>query len=119
MRALSQHIGETATWRQFISAGGGNPAYGVEETQYFVESVISGLFAPVGVKDIAFMEMMVAGGQFFAGDMNATLIDCQPVGKDEIIWSGVVYRAASDPLPMSLVNRSAYRVILRRGDATG
>jgi hypothetical protein len=119
MRGISEQVGETATWRKFISAGGGNPAAGVAKTHYYVERTITGLLSPVEPATIAFMEMMGQGGTYIQGDMEATLIDCQPGDKDQIIWLGVSYEAVSDPIPMKLVNRSGYRLILRRGDATG
>jgi hypothetical protein len=119
MRDMAQFIGETATWRKYVSAGGGNDAYGVAATNYYTERVISGLFAPVESNTIAFWEMMGMGGTYMQGDMEATLIDCQPGSQDQIIWQGVSYEAVSDPIPMRIVNRNGYRLILRRGDATG
>lgn len=109
-RAIGRYVGETATWRRFHSASAGSPALGVGDEPAYVERRITGLFVPV-----TFEEVGQAGGQFVAGDMRATLLDCQPGSQDEVVWSGTVYRVASDAMPQMLVGRSAWRVLLRRG----
>lgn len=113
-RDIGQFVGETATWRKFVSAAGGNPAYGEGETEYYVERRVTGLFKPVEFEEIA-----AAGGQFVSGDVMATVLDCQPGSRDEFIWRGTIYRAESDPVPQRIVGSSAYRLLLRRGEATG
>ena len=110
---IAAFVGETATWRKYISASAGNPVYGIGDEPQYQQRIVTGLFNAV-----VFDETMQAGGVYYAGDIVAALIDCRPAGEDEILWSGVTYRAASDPLPEAILGRSAYRVILRRGDAT-
>jgi hypothetical protein len=113
-RHIAQHVGETAMWRKYVSASAGNPAYGIGNEPRYVQRTVTGLFNPV-----PFEEMQQGGGQFVAGDMHATLIDCQPNGSDELIWRGTTYRVESDFIPERLLGASAYRGVLRRGDATG
>jgi len=113
-RHIAQHVGETATWRKYVSASAGNPAYGIGDEPCYVQRGITGLFRPMTLE-----EVQNAGGQFIAGDIIATLIDCRPGTSDELIWQGVTYRAESDFLPERLLGASAYRGLLRRGDATG
>ena len=111
-RGFAQHVGDTATWRKYVSASAGNPAYGQGDEPCYVERVVTGLFVSVTFEQIA-----AAGGQFVAGDMNATLLDCQPGREDEIKWSGTTYRVESDVNPEAILGRAAWRVLLRRGDA--
>ncbi len=111
-RGFAQHIGDTAIWRKYVSASAGNPAYGQGDELCYVERVITGLFVSVTFEEIA-----AAGGQFIAGDMNATLLDCTPGKQDEIKWSGTTYRVESDVNPQALLGRAAWRMLLRRGDA--
>lgn len=112
-RGFAQHVGETATWRKYVSASAGNPAYGQGDEPQYVERTVTGLFLPVTFEEIA-----AAGGQYLAGDMKASLLDCQPGSRDEVRWSGTIYRIESDVIPQAILGRSAWRVLLRRGDAT-
>lgn len=111
-RGFAQHIGETATWWKYVSASAGNPVYGIGDEPCYVQRIVTGLFEAV-----TFQEIGAAGGQLVAGDMNATLFDCQPSKQDEIVWSGTTYRVESDVTPQSIVGRKSWRMLLRRGDA--
>lgn len=111
-RGITQFVGETATWWKYVSASAGNPAYGVGDEPCYVARTITGLFVSVTFEEIA-----AAGGQYLAGDMKATLIDCNPGSNDEIKWSGNTYRIESDVTPQAILNRNAWRVLLRRGEA--
>jgi len=112
-RALGDFVGETAQLRTYVSASAGTPAYGVGDEPQYQTRVVTALLRPV-----AFDEVQAAGGQFFAGDMMAMVLDAAPGPKDEIVYRGVTYRLASDTWPQPLAP-SAYRMVLRRGDATG
>ena len=113
-RDVAAWVGETATWRKWASAAGGTPAYGVQNTDYFVERTITGLFVPMALD-----EQMEAGGIYMMGDVKATLIDALPGAKDQIIWSGTNYRLVSEVVPQAILGRRAWRVLLRRAGATG
>lgn len=113
-RDIAASVGETALWRRYVSASAGSPQYGIADADSYVETRITGLF-----QSVQFAENLAPGGQFNAGDMVATLIDCVPSARDEIIWRGVTYRMESDLTPQQLLGKSALRVVLRRGQPTG
>ena len=109
-RNIAAWVGETATWRKAVSAQAGQPAYGVGDTPRFVERTVSGLFQPVTIEQIT-----RAGGQLLAGDIQATLLDCAPTERDEVRWSGAIYRVEGQPVAVAIVGRDGWRVLLRRG----
>jgi len=111
-RQLAEHLGETATWKKYVSASAGRPEAGIGDEPCYVHVTITGLFVPVSFDEIA-----VAGGQLVAGDMRATLVDCLPSKQDEIVWSGVVYRIEADTIPTR--GYSGWSTVLLRGAATG
>jgi hypothetical protein len=116
-RLVAQHVGETAQLRTFVSAGSISQraeAAGYGATYYYQGRIITGLFQAA-----VFGKYNVAGGQFMAGDVIATFVDAMPSARDEITWRGVTYIVQSDPQPQAIVGKSAFRVLLRRGDATG
>lgn len=116
-RAVASFVGETAIWRQYVSADVYNPsgeAAGYGLGLNFANRVITGLFAP-----IPFPEIAQAGGLLLTGDMNATLMDALPSPNDTIQWRGVDYRVVSDTLPQRIVGSSALRFVLRRAQPTG
>lgn len=116
-RQIADNVGETALLAYYASGGSPAPlseAAGIGSTTYSATRVITGLFAPVTLPEIN-----LAGGQLVLGDMNATLIDAIPGPNDEIVWRGVNYRVASDPIQQQLLGRSALRFVLRRGQPTG
>jgi hypothetical protein len=109
-RDIAQFVGETATLRAYVSASAGVPQYGIGNEPRYAERTVTGLFRPMTMEEI-----QAAGGQYIAGDMQATLIDCIPTTADEVIWRGVAYRVESDALPQRIVQSSAQRIVLRRG----
>lgn len=115
-RDIASFVGETALWRSFVSGGdvvNAQSMYGEANPFAYQTRVLTGLFrAP------QFNEISVAGGQFFAGDVMATFVDTIPSARDRIVWRGVEYRVESEPVPQQIVGRSAYRMLLRRGDAS-
>ena len=112
-RQVTEHAGETAIRRVFVSASAGTPVYGLGDDASFDQHVITGLFAQV-----QFDEQNVPGGQFYAGDMWASTNE-RLGPQDEIVWRGTVYRVESDPIPQKITNNTVWRTLLRRGDATG
>lgn len=114
-RAIADHVGETAQWTRYVSADTYAPlsaAAGIAPSAYMLQSVITGLFSPA---TNALAELYNVGGQFVAGDMAATLVDCRPSPNDQVVWRGVNYRVLTDPIQQQIAGRSAYRFILRRG----
>lgn len=114
-RAIADNVGETAVLQFYVS--GDAPAYlsegaGYGAAGYSASRVITGLFAPVSMA-----EVYAAGGQIITGDFNATLIDALPGPNDAIVWRGVNFRIASDPITQQILGRSAYRFVLRRGQS--
>lgn len=118
-RKIAEFAGETAQWVRYVSADSYTPlsdAAGIAPSAYMLQTVITGLFAPA---TNALAELYNVGGQYIAGDMAASLVDCQPSPNDQVIWRGVNYRVLTDPLQQQIAGRSAYRFILRRGEPTG
>lgn len=114
LRQIAQYVGETATWRAYVSASAGIPAAGVGDEPCYDERTITGVF-----RAALFDEVAAAGGTFYAGDVIATLLDCKPGARDEVQWSGTNYRLVSDTMPQAIHHRQSWRMVLRRGDATG
>lgn len=114
-RMIGGNVGETAIWEGYVSAnavGITALAFGEAGVLNYVPRVVTGLFAlPPFTKDL------FPGGQIIAGDIQATILDFLPSQNDRVIWRGIQYRVESMPVPQQLVGRSAYRMLLRRGDA--
>lgn len=118
-RTIGDNVGETGLWVRYVSADAENAisaGAGITPSAYMLQSVITGLFSPA---TNALAELYNVGGQFVAGDMAATLVDCRPAPNDQVVWRGVNYRVLTDPLQQQILGRSAYRFILRRGMPTG
>lgn len=108
-RDLAQFVGETAQWRHFVGLATGSPAYGVGDEPIYHTLTVTGLFAPMTLE-----EVQAAGGQYSVGDVKATLVDCAPDSRDEIVWRGTYYRVESDPIPQRIVGGTTH-CLLRRG----
>lgn len=106
-RFIAETVGETASWKVFVSAAGGTPQAGVQNVPSYETRTITALF-----RLPPFDENQVPGGQYIAGDVLATL-EHIPGSQDYIQWRGVQYRIEGDPVPERLT--SAYTVLLRRG----
>ena len=109
-RRVASFVGETATWRQYVSASAAAPAYGYGVTEYYIERRVTGLFRLATLQ-----EVQAQGGQYVAGDVVASLIDCKPTTADEVLWQDTTYRAETEFIPQRIVAGSAYWGILRRG----
>ena len=117
-RDIARWVGETATYRAFASAvsqGVMSEAAGVGASAYYVQRLVTGLFSYASPP---FVENYFPGGTVITGDVFATLIDCVPNANDEITWQGVNYRVVGTPIPQHIAGQSAYRMLLRRGQAT-
>lgn len=115
-RGIADAVGETATWARFVSADALNPnseAAGYGENNRYVNVVITGLFNPVSLAEVA-----QAGGYLVTGDFNATLIDALPSTQDLILWRSNNYRVVGVPITQQILGRSAYRMVIRQGQPT-
>jgi len=112
-RHIADFVGETASWVTYVSASEGVDAYGVGDEPQYQTRTVTALLRPA-----AFEEVQAAGGQFMAGDMMATMLDAAPGPRDEVICRDVTYRIAADTWPQPVLHSSAFRMVLRRGDAT-
>lgn len=114
-RQIGANVGETAVWQGFVSANSvaaTAAAFGEYGALNYNQRTVTGLFAlPPFAKDL------FPGGQLLAGDIQATIVDFLPGLNDRITWRGVSYRVESQPVPQQIVGRSAFRMLLRRGDA--
>lgn len=114
-RLIAEWVGETATFRAYASAvspGVMSEAAGVGDVAYYSQRTITGLFS---YATPPFTENYFPGGNVMTGDVFATLIDCLPGANDELVWQGVNYRVVGSPIPQHIAGRSAYRMLLRRG----
>lgn len=102
-----QQAGQTATWRQFISASAGVSVAGFDATPFYREQTITGLFH---VSLTGQGEQQTPAGVIDA----ATLVACtpQPLGlRDELLWNGDVWHVESDSYPLA----GQWRTHLRKG----
>lgn len=114
---IAYPVGETGIWGRYVTAQAPSPvseAAGYGESAYYVQTVITGLFVP-----ISFPEIAQAGGYYIQGDMKATILDEIPSENDTITWRSVNYRVLDAPLQQQILQRSAYRMTLRRGQPVG
>lgn len=111
--SIASFVGETATYRRYLGVSAGTPQYGIGDEPIYAAQTITGLFSPS-----TFDEVQQGGGQIVIGDIMASLLNCQPDRRDEVIWRGVIYRVESDFIPERIFASNAYRGVLRRGDAT-
>lgn len=105
-----RQAGQTATWRQFVSASDGIAYAGLGDVRHYREQIITALFyqnyqrqperqTPAG---------MVAEGAF-------AVTTRERLGRnDELVWRGVTYRVESDPTPGALAG--AWMTTVKRGD---
>lgn len=113
-RTIATFVGETATHRRYRGVSAGQPQFGIGDEPIYASRTVTGLFRPS-----TFEEIQQAGGQIVQGDIMATLLDCQPDKRDEVVWRGTIYRVESEFIPERIVGGAGYRGLLRRGDATG
>lgn len=94
---IFQYAGQTALWRQYVSASAGVSVVGMGTTLYYREQPITALFAPLPANP----EDQTPAGMI-ASDM-FQVTTTQRVGRqDQLVWRGDVYRLESDPTPAPL-----------------
>ena len=103
---IFRHAGQTATWRQYISASAGVNAAGFGDAPQFREQTITALFG-----DVKAPETPYAAGMIAAADIYAVMRE-RPARQDELLWRGVSYRVESDPAPARLAG--TYTMLLKR-----
>ena len=108
LSAVMQHAGETAVWRQYVSASAALAQYGLGSANTYVSRTITGLFAPLRPQ-----EVMQPGGFYQAGDLRCTCFE--PIStRDEFLFEGSRYQAITTPVTVSLFGSAAHTTILRR-----
>jgi hypothetical protein len=119
--AIQRYHGETCTWWQFVSAenASGSAYYGGGgTTRYSAARTITGLFAAPQIGEARFREIQAPGGQYIVGDVIVSTPERLGTA-DTIDWRGTTYRVEGDATPINFNQRAWWRVVLRRGDATG
>lgn len=90
---ILRYAGQTAVWRQYVSASAGVLAAGLGNTYYYREQVITALFTRVTEPEQATPGGMIADARF-------SMAAQQQIGRnDRLVWQGVNYRLDSDPAP--------------------
>ena len=108
LSAILQYAGQTATWRQFISASAGLAEFGMGTANSYVARPFTGIFDAVKPQEI-----WQAGGFILAGDVWVTTIE--PLAKrDEVQWDGARYQVVTEAAPMTLFGTAAGRTLIRR-----
>ena len=110
---IFNYVGQTATWRVYVSSTTGVRERGQGDTYYYAERTITGLFAGLGQDAPAFSEGALPAGMLTSGMMRA--VTREELGRrDELRWRGNVYRVQSDPIPNFV--SGLWETILKRGD---
>lgn len=93
-----QYAGQTATWRQYVSASTGiMSVMGGGVVVSYREQAITALFAPLPPNP----EMQSPAGMIAADQFQVTTRE--RIGRqDELVWRGSTYRLESDPSPATL-----------------
>lgn len=108
---IFRHAGNTATWRQYVSASANVSVAGLGSALSYREQLITGIF---GFNVLPrFMEHQSPGGLIAAGDVWCTTRE-KPARKDELRWRGQTYRVDSDPVPSKL--DGCWVSVLKRGN---
>lgn len=107
---IRKYAGQTAVWRQFISATSGIPEAGIGSAVYYREQWITGVFGQYFMPSLN--EMQTPAGQTLVNPFS--IITREKLDKrDEIIWRDVTYRVEGDPVPSRL--NGQWAVQLKRG----
>ena len=113
---ILRYAGQTATWRQFVSASASVGAAGFGSANYYREQTVTAVFGGgvVGGGVVnANLQRQLGMGQQEAGTVRVTTQE--KLSKfDEFIWNGVRYRVDTDS-QFSPLN-GYYMSILTRGD---
>lgn len=118
MANMLQYAGQTAMWRQYISASAGVADAGLGDTYYYREQLITGVFGAgagnmVGGQLMANLMMDRPAGMIPAG-MLRVVTEMPLRADDEINWQGEKYRVDTDSQRAPLNNM--WMSILVRGE---
>lgn len=106
-----QYAGQTATWRQYVSAETGVVVAGRGATRYYREQTVTALFAPLPHNN----ETQTDAGMLASDMFQATTRE--RIGRqDELKWGGETYRVESDPSPATMPGY--FVATVKRGFAT-
>ena len=105
-----RQAGQTATWRQYVSASDGLGYAGLGETQHYREQRITALLYQSYQRQ---PERQTPAGMVAEGAFAVTTRE--RLGRqDELVWRGVTYRVESDPTPGAVAG--AWMTIVKRGE---
>jgi hypothetical protein len=100
-------VGQTVTWRAYVSASAGVPAAGIGSQPAYAQRTITALFAEVTQPDAQANVGMLTMGQFL-------VVTREQLGKqDELLWRGTAYRVESDPTPYRI--DGFWQTLVKRG----
>jgi hypothetical protein len=105
---IFRHAGQTATWRQYISASAGTPVAGLGDESRYREQTITALFGHLEQP-----ESQTPAGTIITAAVTAVTRE-QLSRNDELIWRGIEFRIESDPAPAKIAG--TFVSILRRAD---
>lgn len=108
-----QHAGQTATWRQYISASAGVDVAGFGSTPFYREQLITALFKSTVGFTLTQPEFQTPAGMTLDADF--LVVTRQKLSRqDELRWQGTAWRIESDSQPSRI--DCAYLNVLKRGD---
>lgn len=93
---IFRHAGQTATWRQYISASAGVSVAGFGSSAFYREQTITAVFGQYVLP--AIVENQREAGIVVQGVFNVTTRE-KLARNDELIWNSVTYRIESEPVP--------------------
>lgn len=109
--SVMRYAGNTATWRQYVSASAGVAEYGEGSALFYAERTITAVFGR-GILG-QFLEYQQAAGMEAAGVV--PMSSPWKIGRqDEIVWRGVTYRVEADPVPARMLGH--WTVQLKRAN---
>lgn len=108
-----QHAGQTATWRQYVSASAGIEYAGYGSTPYYREQTITALFKATQGFTLTQPELQTPAGMTI--DADYLVVTQQRLNRqDELIYMGSAWRIESDST-FSRLDKTWINV-LKRGD---
>lgn len=112
------NAGETALLRSFVSAAGGVAQYGVQKSNYYTPTVITGAFSVQRAGLGMAQERQAAGGLVMGERLYLTTLSALSP-RDELVWRGTAYRADGAPTPQNIGGRVLWQIPLALLGVTG
>ena len=107
------HAGQTATWKQYISASAGVPEAGIGTTPFYRHQLITALFKSTVGFTLTQPEYQHPAGMTIDSDF--LVVTQQRLNRqDELLWMGSAWRIDSDSQPNKL--DGTWLNILKRGE---